>query len=151
MKEEIKKWIEKAKKDLDTAKYNFDGRKIDASMFYSQQTAEKSLKALHIKKYGEFPKIHDLFLLGKEVNLPEKLIEEVKELTLAYVYSRPEKCSFRTMDVLTCRKKRHFWGDQEPGHAPCFISTRFLTYPDIEEKGILNKSQLIFLKLQRRF
>lgn len=88
MKEEVKNWIEQSKKDLDTAKYNFNGKKYEFAAFLCQQSVEKALKALSIKKTGEFKKIHDLILLGKGINLPENLLNYCKEITPAYTYSR---------------------------------------------------------------
>ncbi|MGC9309974.1 MAG: HEPN domain-containing protein [Candidatus Nanoarchaeia archaeon] len=39
---ESKNWFSKAIKDFDTAKYNIKGDKIDAGLFYLQQSAEKN-------------------------------------------------------------------------------------------------------------
>ncbi|MBU2639231.1 MAG: HEPN domain-containing protein [Nanoarchaeota archaeon] len=88
MKEIIKNWIEKAESDLDAAKYNFKGKRYDISAFLCQQAAEKALKALSLKKIKKLRKIHDLIELGKDVNISEDLLEKLKELTLAYIYSR---------------------------------------------------------------
>ena len=88
MKEEVKKWLKKAKQDLDSAKYNFKGKKYDVSAFLCQQSAEKALKALLLKKSGKIRKIHDLVELGKNVNLPSDLLDSCKELTLSYIYAR---------------------------------------------------------------
>jgi len=88
MKEEIKRWLKKAKQDLDSAKYNFKGKKYDVSAFLCQQCAEKALKALLLKKTGRIRKIHDLVELGKNVSLSSDLLDNVKELTMAYTYAR---------------------------------------------------------------
>ena len=88
MKEEARKWFKKAKQDLSSAKYNYKGRKHDVSAFLCQQSAEKALKALLLKKSGKIRKIHDLVELGKNVNLPSDLLDSCKELTLSYVYTR---------------------------------------------------------------
>jgi len=88
MAEEIKNWLRQAEEDYDNAKYNFHGGKYPLTTFLCQQTVEKALKALLIKKTGKFPKIHDLVRLGKLVELPQNLIDNVKELTLAYIYAR---------------------------------------------------------------
>ena len=88
MKEEVKMWLRKAKQDLDSAKYNFKGKKYDVCAFLCQQSAEKALKALLLKKTGEIRKIHDLVELGKNVGLPLKLLDGSKELTLSYIYIR---------------------------------------------------------------
>jgi len=86
--DEYKKWIEQSEKDLDTAKYNLEGKKIEAGIFFLQQSAEKALKALHIKKYKELLKVHDLVLLAKKVNAPKNIIEYCKKLSPAYQYTR---------------------------------------------------------------
>ena len=88
MRKEVKKWFDKAKKDLNSAKYNFKGKKYDVSAFLCQQSAEKALKALSLKKTGKIRKIHDLVELGKNVDLPSDLLDHAKELTLAYIYTR---------------------------------------------------------------
>ncbi len=37
---------------------------------------------------GKIRKIHDLVELGKEVGLPDKILNTAKEVTLGYIYSR---------------------------------------------------------------
>lgn len=88
MKKEVKLWLKQAKRDLSSAKYNFKGKKYDVSAFLCQQSAEKALKALLLKKTGSIRKIHDLVELGKIAGLPSELLDSAKELTLAYIYSR---------------------------------------------------------------
>jgi len=88
MNEEIKKWIEQAEKDFDTARYNLDGGKIEAGLFFLQQSAEKALKATYIKKHGKLLKVHDLFLLAKKVDAPKEILEYCKKLGPAYQYTR---------------------------------------------------------------
>ena len=86
--EEIKKWLEQAEKDFETAKYNLEGDKIEAGMFFLQQSVEKALKAVHIKKNKKLIKIHDLVLLAKKINASKKIIDYCKELNPAYLYTR---------------------------------------------------------------
>ncbi|MBM3304017.1 MAG: HEPN domain-containing protein [Candidatus Aenigmarchaeota archaeon] len=81
-------WLEKARKDLTTASKNYGIEEYEAAAVYSQQSAEKALKAVLIKKTGKLRKIHDLIELGRAVGLPEKLLDKTKELTMAYIYSR---------------------------------------------------------------
>lgn len=88
MKEETKKWINKAKDDLDTAKYNIKGGKIEAGIFFLQQVAEKSLKGTYIEKANILLKTHDLILLARKVNAPKKIFDFCKELSPAYLYTR---------------------------------------------------------------
>ena len=88
MKEEVKRWIEQAEEDYDNAKFNFNGKKYRVAAFLCQQSAEKSLKALLLKQKGEIRKIHDLVELGKNAGIEESLLGDLKQLTLAYIYSR---------------------------------------------------------------
>ncbi len=86
--EEYKEWLKKAEQDLDTANYLLKGNKLEATVFFLQQSAEKALKALYIKRFKKVLRTHDLVLLSKELNAPENIVNECKELTLAYQYSR---------------------------------------------------------------
>ena len=88
MKEEVKRWWNKAKDDLDKATILFKNQKYDGTVFFCQQAVEKALKALFLKEKNKIRKIHDLVELGKDVKLPENLINYCKELTLSYIYSR---------------------------------------------------------------
>lgn len=88
MKAEVKRWWKQARSDLAKAKILFNNRKYDGTTFYCQQAAEKALKALSLKKFNKIRKIYDLVELGKEVKLPDNLLNEAKELTQAYIYSR---------------------------------------------------------------
>ena len=88
MEEEVKNWIKQAKEDYKSAKFNLEGKQYKVAIFLCQQSVEKAFKALLLKKKGEIRKIHDLVILGKEVNASENMINKLKELTLAYVYSR---------------------------------------------------------------
>ena len=88
MKEEFKKWLEFAKEDHETAKFNFEGKKYRFAAYLCQQAIEKAFKAVLLKKTGHIRKIHDLVELGKNIELSSNLLDEVKELTLAYIYSR---------------------------------------------------------------
>ncbi len=86
--EDSKRWIKKAEEDFETAKYNLDGGKTDAGFFFMQQSAEKALKAVYLKKFKELLKTHDLFVLAKKLNAPEEIVDYCKKLTPAYQYTR---------------------------------------------------------------
>ena len=88
MENEYEKWIKKAEKDLDTAKYLINGEREEEGLFFLQQSAEKSLKAVYIKKFGKLLKTHDLVLLARKVNAPENIHAICKRLTLSYQYTR---------------------------------------------------------------
>ena len=88
MRPEVEKWWKQALDDLEKAKILYENKKYDGAAFYCQQAVEKAFKALLLKKTRKIRKIHDLVELGNEIGLPEKLINPIKELTMAYVYSR---------------------------------------------------------------
>ena len=88
MKKEVQVWLDQAYEDLDDAEYNFKGERYKTTSFLCQQAVEKSCKALLLQKTGKLRKIHDLVELGKSIDLPSRLLDNCKELTLAYIYSR---------------------------------------------------------------
>ena len=88
MKEEAKKWMNLAKDDLKSAQINFDNKQYYVCAFLCQQSVEKALKSLLIKKTGNLLKIHDLVILGKKVDLPEHLLEKCDKLNSVYLDTR---------------------------------------------------------------
>ncbi len=86
--EEVERWWFLANDDLKSAKIMFDNKRYSVCVFLCQQAVEKGLKALQIKKFGEVRKIHDLVELGISVDIPVNLLDDLKELTFAYIYSR---------------------------------------------------------------
>ena len=88
MKEEVKRWLDKAKDDFRKAHDNFSIGNYDLCSFLCQQSVEKGLKALILTKGDKIIKTHDLIFLAEKVNLPENLREVCKELTLMYVHTR---------------------------------------------------------------
>ena len=98
---EYQEWINQADKDLDTAKYNLKGKKTEAGFFFLQQSAEKALKAVYIKKFKELIKTHDLFLLAKKLKAPKEILEYCKKLGPAYQYTRyPDASQPEKLDIL---------------------------------------------------
>ncbi len=85
MRAEAQRWMEQAQYDLDTAKANYQIKKYYASAFFSQQAAEKALKAFAIEKTGELPKTHSLFELGKILKIKD---DDFIELTPDYTMTR---------------------------------------------------------------
>src|SRR3989344_7551777 len=88
MKEEVRRWWVKAIDDLEKAKILFNNRKYDGAVFYCQQSIEKSQKSLFLKNNSRIKKIHDLVELGKDIKLPDNLLNYCKEITQSYIYSR---------------------------------------------------------------
>ena len=88
MGKEIQNWLDQANDDFDGAKFNFDGKKYYIAAFLCQQSVEKALKALLIKKTGKFPKIHDLTRLARLCNAPQHIIEFCAKINPAYTATR---------------------------------------------------------------
>ena len=81
-------WVEMSAENLRKAGDNLKIGNFDLASFLCQQSVEKSLKALLIKRTGKFPKIHDLVRLGKLVEIDEKFLEGCRKLTSVYVETR---------------------------------------------------------------
>jgi HEPN domain-containing protein len=75
MKKEADVWMKKAEKDLLAACINLRSGLYDVASFLSQQSAEKALKAVYISRFERLWKIHDLAKLGKEIDVPLKILE----------------------------------------------------------------------------
>ncbi|MFQ6107207.1 MAG: HEPN domain-containing protein [Thermoplasmata archaeon] len=88
MNEEAETWWKQALKDLDTARQLLGMDNYEGAAFFAQQSAEKGLKALHIDRFRELKKTHDLVLLARDLGLPKRLIDLCKELSPAYIYTR---------------------------------------------------------------
>jgi HEPN domain-containing protein len=84
MKMEIKNWWLQAKDDLEKARLLLDGEKYDGAAFFSQQAAEKGLKALYLKEHNNLLKIHDLVKLAREVNAPSEIVVKCSIITPVY-------------------------------------------------------------------
>ncbi|MCD6493472.1 MAG: HEPN domain-containing protein [Archaeoglobaceae archaeon] len=81
-------WLKFAERDLRSAKKNYEIEEYHVSAFLAQQSAEKALKAIHIKETGSFPKIHDLTRLAKLINAPKDIVKLCAEITPAYTATR---------------------------------------------------------------
>lgn len=66
-RDEANEWLRFAQSDCDSAQFLTQQRPLPAEIicFHSQQTAEKSLKALLVARSESVPKIHDLQKLWK--------------------------------------------------------------------------------------
>lgn len=58
------------------------------SVFASQQSVEKALKALCLYKLKEFPKGHSIVYLSKKVDVPEGLLSGIRDLNPEYLSTR---------------------------------------------------------------
>lgn len=85
-------WIEQAEEDLQTARIMLKSKRWKYAIFMCQQTLEKSLKAIYMKKKEEFPpRIHNLFRLAEQIGkelFPHDYLEFFSEISLYYIQSR---------------------------------------------------------------
>ncbi len=88
MREETGAWFVKAEDDYGTAQDCLASRRFSASAFYSQQAAEKSLKALQIERLGRFDRVHDLLILARSLSAPKDIVKWCAKLTPYYVIAR---------------------------------------------------------------
>ena len=88
MIDEITKWFNLAERDFVSAKTNFKKKIYYVSAFLCQQSVEKGLKALYIKKYQKLLKIHDLVKLAKKIGADIKILEICAELNPVYIETR---------------------------------------------------------------
>lgn len=88
MREEVKRWFQKAQSDLEKARDNFNIKNYDLASFLSQQAVEKALKALQLEKEKKFDKTHDLLFLAKRLNIPKELVAKCDKLNPVYVETR---------------------------------------------------------------
>ena len=88
MKEEIKRWTDQANADLKSARNSLKSKDYYLAAFMSQQSAEKILKALYLKKHNELRKIHDLAYFAKKLELSEDLTSKCEELSKVYIETR---------------------------------------------------------------
>jgi HEPN domain-containing protein len=85
---EPKEWLFESEGDIRKAKILFKGNAFDGSVFYAQQSAEKSLKAVIIFLKKRLIRTHDLLLLSRMVDLPENLLRKAVLLNPYYTTSR---------------------------------------------------------------
>jgi HEPN domain-containing protein len=88
MREEIRNTWMQSEEDFRTAELNIDIGRFYASVFFSQQAAEKALKALHIHQKKLLPKTHNIVALASDLGAPDEVIEACQELNPDYVTTR---------------------------------------------------------------
>src|SRR3989344_8825764 len=88
MNEEATRWIKKVESDIEHAKLSLRSEHYSWAQLASQQSAEKSLKAVLINRGEGLIKIHDLLLLARKINAPKEIIEKTALLNSIYKPSR---------------------------------------------------------------
>ncbi|MEW6295331.1 MAG: HEPN domain-containing protein [Candidatus Diapherotrites archaeon] len=88
MREETRNWLKQAEMDLGAAQGNLQIKNYFVSAFYSQQCAEKALKAFGIERTRETIKTHNLLEIAKKLRLPKEILEGLIELNPDFIVSR---------------------------------------------------------------
>jgi len=88
MREEVINWFKQAEADLRSARNSKKSFDFYMSVFASQQTVEKALKALCLYKLREFPKGHSIIYLARKVDVPERMLSGIRDLNPEYLSTR---------------------------------------------------------------
>jgi HEPN domain-containing protein len=88
MRKESSRLWEQAEEDLDTAEKLLDIGKYYASVFFSEQAAEKALKVMYLEKKRRVTFTHDLVELAEELGAPEDVSHAAAELSPDYIMTR---------------------------------------------------------------
>ena len=93
-------WLERAERDIDHAELSFEHKDDEWGLLACQQSAEKALKAVCLKKGIGIMKVHDLMLLGRKVDAPNDVLVCCGLLNPFYTSSRYPDTPF-TIDEST--------------------------------------------------
>lgn len=88
MRKEVENCWRQAQEDYKTARVNANAGRYYASVFFSQQSAEKALKALCIHVLKELPQTHNLTELAKGLKAPAYIMGLARELNPKYLTTR---------------------------------------------------------------
>lgn len=97
-KEQIKRWVERAERDLELSHNCAQSQMYDACAFFAHQAAEKYLKAAYMAlKQQEAPRVHSLPFLASELGAPEQVLDATRRLTGEYMAIRyPDAATYRS-------------------------------------------------------
>jgi HEPN domain-containing protein len=112
-----REWLEYARSDYEEATSALSRGSFKEACFHAQQSCEKLLKAMLIKR-GTFMPIHDLTELAREVGVEEPtLLNKLSKLTIHYHTSRYPDAARRAKVEYDLRKAeecvevmRELWG-----------------------------------------
>ncbi|MEM2240587.1 MAG: HEPN domain-containing protein [Candidatus Bathyarchaeia archaeon] len=104
-------WMRQAESDLKKAENDLKTGDWDSAAFWSQQTAEKALKAILINA-GKVYRGHDLLGIGESLKLEleidiDSILKDLRELTIHYTISRyPNAANALPMELYDEEKAR---------------------------------------------
>lgn len=89
MRPEVEPWWRQADADLETARQTLIGDRYYAASWFAQQAVEKGLKALYLQLHGvQPPRTHDLEYLGRQLQLPAAIANDLTILNPAFDLTR---------------------------------------------------------------
>lgn len=88
-RDQIDAWLARAERDLEIAEANLEMGFADACAMYSQQAAEKFLKALYmLEERAEAPRTHNIVLLARQLGAAPELADSLHDLEQDYMRTR---------------------------------------------------------------
>lgn len=99
MKEKVKELILKAKDDLATSEFNYEGQKYAASVLYAQKAVKKSLIALITAKRNEYAGMDDFTKLEKIILLYPRITKLYTFIDITHIDN-----AFHDTDVLISKE-----------------------------------------------
>ncbi|MFT4309405.1 MAG: HEPN domain-containing protein [Candidatus Woesearchaeota archaeon] len=89
MRRDIEIWWKQALKDYENAELNYKNKQYYLTAFLVQQSVEKALKAYYVHNKGMFSdRTHSLVYLGKELDLPDKLLTLLRKINPDFIFTR---------------------------------------------------------------
>jgi HEPN domain-containing protein len=86
--ERYRDWLDEAEDDISSAEIMLREGKYSKTCFFSQQAAEKALKALHIAKYKRYEETHSVSELLRRAEAPDELVRAGDHLDRFYIPTR---------------------------------------------------------------
>ena len=109
MREESRNWWLQSLEDLETAKVTIETKRYYASVFFSQQAAEKALKAFYIEIMRDYPpKTHNMLEISRKLEVPEPVLDAAIELNPEYFVTRYPDAANGVPAQMYTEKKAHF-------------------------------------------
>lgn len=88
MREEIRNTWRQAQEDFETARVTIGVGRFYASVFFSQQAAEKALNTHYMTVRNELPMTHNLVALCRDLQAPERINAAARQLNPDYLTTR---------------------------------------------------------------
>jgi len=89
VRKEVRDWWLQAQKDLESARKNLGIEEYHLTAFLCQQSVEKALRGVHIRKLKRSPgATHSLVFLGQETGIPKEYHNGLRRLSPDFVITR---------------------------------------------------------------